>query len=479
MAREENSHSPTAVIDQNDELAALGYSVPVVDRATGWTKMEPIEIAWLLWGKRKLFKWILLASLVVFTAIAFLVPKTYEATAQLMPPDFSSSTDLLSALPMLAGGGDDAGGAAGAAAAAGGGVMGLANKLLGLDSPGQLMIGVLGSRTISDSIIERFGLTDVYSTSYPEDTRKKLDDYTDFKEDSKSGIISIIVEDKSPERAAAMAKAYTDELNRVLADVSTSSAHRERVFVEQRLAEVKTELDRSVKELSQFSSQNTTIDITEQAKAMVGAAADLQGELIAAQSMLRGMQQIYTDSNPRIRQLQAQIVELQNQLQKIGGKDVKATDGAALGKDELYPSIRQLPLLGVRYLDLYRQSKINEAVFELLTKEYEVVKLQEARNMPTVEVLDQPVVPQKKAHPSRLLIIVGGMGFCLLVSMTWIVGAAQWDRTAPEHPWKEFAEEVCNKTKAGTWDSPRGRRIRARFTRKRGERLAGPPDQDA
>src|SRR6516225_3899900 len=101
MAREENSHSPTAVIDQNDELAALGYSVPVVDRATGWTKMEPIEIAWLLWGKRKLFKWILLASLVVFTAIAFLVPKTYEATAQLMPPDFSSSTDLLSALPML------------------------------------------------------------------------------------------------------------------------------------------------------------------------------------------------------------------------------------------------------------------------------------------------------------------------------------------------------------------------------------------
>ena len=474
MPTEEMSHSPTAVAEQNDEMEAIGYPSPVSDPAN-WSRLKPIEIAWLLWGKRAPLKRIFFVSLVVFTAIAFLVPKTYEATAQLMPPDLASSSDLLSALPMLAGS-DSGGGAAGAAAAAGGGVMGLANKLLGLNSPGQLMIGVLGSRTISDSIIERFGLAGIYSTEYPEDTRKKLDQYTDFKEDSKSGIISITIEDKSPERAAAMAKAYTEELNRILTEVNTSSAHRERVFVEQRLTEVKADLDRSAKELSQFSSQNTTIDLPEQAKAMVGAAADLQGELIAAQSTLRGMQQIYTDTNPRIRQLKAQIAELEDQLQKIGGKNVKISDGSALGKDELYPSIRQLPLLGVRYLDLYRQSKINEAVFELLTKEYEVVKLQEAHNMPSVQVLDEPAVPQKKAHPSRLLIIAGGTGFCLLFSMTWVVGAAQWDRTAPEHPWKEFAGEVLDRTKAGTWDSPRSRRIRARFTRKRDDGAAKPPD---
>jgi capsule polysaccharide export protein KpsE/RkpR len=344
--------------------------------------------------------------------------------------------------------------------------MGLANKLLGLNSPGQLMIGVLSSRTISDDIIQHFGLTDVYSTAYPEDTRKKLADYTDFKEDSKTGIISIVVEDKSPERAAAIAQAYPEELNRLLADVNTSSAHRERLFIEQRLAEVKTDLDSSAKEFSQFASQNATIDIAEQAKAMVGAAADLQAQLIAAQSMLRGLQQIYTNSNPRIRQLQAQVTELEAQLQKIDGKNATSANSSVLGKDELYPSIRQLPLLGVRYLDLFRQSKINEAVYELLTKEFELIKLQEARNTPTVQILDQAVVPQKKAHPSRLLIIAGGTCFCFLFGVTWIAGLAQWERTDAGHPWKEFAQEVLTSTKANTWDSPRGQRLRAKFSRK-------------
>jgi capsule polysaccharide export protein KpsE/RkpR len=472
------SPSPITVAEQRDEQEILESPVPGDDPAGHWAKLRPIDIAWLLWRKRVFLKRTFLASLIVFTVIAFLAPKRYEATAQMMPPDFTSSSDMLSALPMLGDSDDSGGGAAGAAAAAGGGVMGLANKLLGLQSPGELMIGVLSSRTVNDSIIKRFNLADSYSTIYPEDTRKILDGFTNFSEDSKSGIISITVDDESPERAAAMAKAYTEELNRVLADVNTSSAHRERVFIEQRLTQVKTNLDRSAKELSQFSSQNSTIDITEQAKAMVGAAADLQGELIAAQSMLRGMQQIYTDTNPRIRQLKAQITELESQMQKMGGKEGKSLDASRLGKDELYPTIRELPLLGVRYLDLYRQSKIDEAIFELLTKEYEVVKLQEAHNMPTVEVLDQPVVPQKKAHPSRLLIIVGGSGFCMMFSLAWIVGAAHWDQTAPEHPWKEFVSDVFEKVMASSWNSRPARRIRARLTRKRGDGLAKPADQD-
>jgi capsule polysaccharide export protein KpsE/RkpR len=468
MPTDNTSETLTPTIEPADELESLGYSAPLEETTTSPARLKPIEIAWLLWAKRAFLKRVLFVSLVVSTAIAFLVPKRYVATAQLMPPDFSSSSDLLSALPALATSSDGAGGAA-----AGGGVMGLANRLLGLNSSGDLMVGVLSSRTIADSLIQRFGLTDLYSTSYPEDTREKLARYTDFTADAKTGIISIAVEDKSPERAAAMAQAYTEELNRVLAQVNTSSAHRERVFIEQRLSEVKVDLDSSAKELSQFSSQNSTVDIPEQARAMVGAAADLQAQLIAAQSMLRGLQQIYTDSNPRIRQLQAQIAELQAQLQKMSGKDFTA-DGSSLSKDELYPSIRQLPLLGVRYLDLYRRSQINEAVFELLSKEYELTKLQEARNMPTVQVLDQPVVPVKKAHPSRLLIIVGGTGFCFLFGMTWIIGAASWERTDPQHPWREFAQEVITQTTACTWDSTRGRRMRARLSRIRRSKKTDP-----
>jgi capsule polysaccharide export protein KpsE/RkpR len=468
MPTEKASSLLASTIEQGDELESLEYSAPAEPAPVNPQGLTSIEIAWLLWGKRAFLKRLLFVGLLVSTAIAFLIPKRYVATAQLMPPDFNSASALVAALPALSSPGDAAG-------AAGGGVMSLANRLLGLNSPGQLMIGVLRSRTIEDSLIERFVLMELYSARYPEDARKKLEGYTDVGEDSKTGIISIAVEDKSPERAAAMVQAYTEELNRVLAQVNTSAAHRERLFIEQRLSEVKTELDSSARDFSQFASQNAAIDIPEQAKAMVGAAADLQAQLIASQSMLRGLQQLYTDNNPRVRQVQAQIAELEKQLAKMGGKNLNMADGSSLSKDEVYPSIRQLPLLGVRYLDLYRRSKINEAVYELLSKEYEVIKIQEARNMPTVQVLDQAVIPQKKAGPRRLWIMLGGTSFCFLCGAIWIVGVATWERTDPRQPWKELAQEVFASTKASTWDGPRGRRIRARLPRTRWHRNSAPP----
>jgi uncharacterized protein involved in exopolysaccharide biosynthesis len=468
MPAENTPNILTPTMDQGDELGSVGYPGPAGPTPGEPASLTPIEIAWLLWRRRHFLKRVLLAGLLVSTAIAFLIPKRYVATAQLMPPDFNSSSALLAALPALSAPGDAAG-------AAGGSVMSLANRLLGLNSPGLLMVGVLRSRTIEDELIERFGLMELYSARYIEDARKKLEGYTDIGEDSETGIISISVDDKSPERAAAMARAYTETLNRVLAQVNTSTAHRERLFIEQRLAEVKSELDDSAREFSQFASQNAAIDIPEQAKAMVGAAADLQAQLIASQAMLRGLQQVYTDDNPRVRQVQAQIAELETQLAKMGGKNLNVADGSALSNDDVYPSIRQLPLLGVRYLDLYRRSRINEAVYELLSKEYEVIKIQEARNMPTVQVLDQPVIPQKKSSPRRLWIMLGGTTFCFLFAATWIVGLATWERTDPCYPWKELAQEVFISTKACFWDGSFGRKIRARLSRARQNSESAPP----
>ena len=475
MPTDKTSETATSTIDQTDELESLGYHTPFEETATGPSILKPIEITWLLWGKRAFLKCVLFVGLLVSTVVAFLTPNRYMATAQLMPPDYTSSTDLIDALPALSSASDGTG----AAASAGGGMMGLANKLLGLNDPGQLMIGVLNSRTITDAIIQRFGLQALYSTTYPEDTRKALEGHTDFSEDSKTGIITITVEDKSPELATAIALAYTEELNRVLGEVNSSAAHRERLFIEQQLSGVKVDLDSSAKEFSEFASKNSTIDISEQAKAMVSSAAGLQAELIAAQSMLRGLQQIYTESNPRIRQVQAQVAELQAQLDKMGGKNVNLTDGSTLSKGEDYPSIRQLPLMGVRYLDLYRRSQIDEAVYELLSKEYELAKLQEARNLPTVQVLDLPVVPQKKSGPHRLLLVVGATSMCLFFGMVWIVGVATWEQTDSRQPWKELAEEIIVSMKANTWDSPRGRRIRTKLSRKRRSQDPGPQDDSS
>src|SRR5260221_241525 len=143
------------------------------------------------------------------------------------------------------------------------------------------------------------------------DARKDLADHTSISVDRKSQIISITVTDRSPQRAAAMAHAYAEELDRLVAELSTSSARRERIFLEGRLQAVNQDLEAAEKDFSQFASKNTAIDVKEQGKAMVEAAAMLQGQLIAAQSQYEGLREIYTDNNPRVSTVKAGIDEWQ------------------------------------------------------------------------------------------------------------------------------------------------------------------------
>jgi hypothetical protein len=138
---------------------------------------------------------------------------------------------------------------------------------------------------------------------------------------------------------------------------------------------------------------------------------------------------------------------LQDQINKFGGKNVNPSTGSTLSKNELYPSVRQLPLLGVKYLDLYRENEIDEAVYELLTKEYEIAKLQEARDLPTAEVLDPSLVPEKKSSPHRLYLMLAGMFLTFVLASGWIVGKAVWERVDPKQPWKMLGQEVYDTCK--------------------------------
>ena len=401
--------------------------------------LESIDMAWLLWGQRRFLARLTAAGFVAFLVLALILPKSYTATVQLMPPDFNTSSDLMMALPALSsGGGEGSGGGGGGT----GGLMGMASKLLGFNSSADLFTGVLKSRSVEDEIVNRFEMIKFYGVRYPEDARYKLEGITEIKVEPKTGILSLAVQDHDPVRAAAIAQAYVETLNNVLATVNNSNAHRERLFIEHRREDIKKELDASAKEFSEFASKNTAIDIPEQAKAMVAAAADLQAQVISAQSSLSGLEQIYTESNPRVREMKAQVAELERQLDKVGGKGITPANGSVLSADELYPSIRQLPLLGVRYIDLYRRSKIDEAVYELLTKQYEIARLEEARDVPTAQVLDAAVVPQRKTSPKRTYILLGGTFFSFASGMAWLLAAAYWKRTDPRLPWKVFAQEV-------------------------------------
>jgi uncharacterized protein involved in exopolysaccharide biosynthesis len=431
------------------------------DRVPGQTRpqLSPLEIAHLIWAERRLvFRWTWIC-LAVFTLAAFLWPKSYTATTSLMPPDFGSNTQMALALPALS----DSGGSGGSVG--GGSLMGLASQLLGLNTSGDLFVGVLRSQTAEDRIIDKFNLMEVYSDRYRKDAREDLESNTEIKTDRKTGIISISVEDRRPERAVEMAKAYVEELNQVLAEANTSAAHRERVFIEARLKKVKQELDSSAKEFATFASQNAAIDVPDQAKAMVAAAADLQAQLIAAQSELKGLRQIYTDNNVRVKSLGANVAELERQLGKFAGKDVDPTKDSSLAKGELYPSVRQLPLLGVKYLDLYQRSKINEAVFELLTKEYEIAKIQEAREVPSAQVLDVATIPEKKSSPHRLLIMLAGLLLGFLFSSAWVVGRVAWEQMDSDDRRKVLAQDVFSTVRMEVWDSKPVRTCRTTLRR--------------
>jgi uncharacterized protein involved in exopolysaccharide biosynthesis len=380
-----------------------------------------------LWRRRGLVTRMAFIGFLLSVVAAFVIPREYQAVTRLMPPDQPSSSAGGALLTAATGG-------------AGSNLGSLAGGLLGLKSSGALFVGILESETVEDDIVRDFHLQKVYGDRYAVDARRDLAGHSSIFEDRKSGIITIAVTDADPQRAAAVARSYTEELNAVVNKMSTSSARREREFLEERLKSVQSDLSGAEKGWSDFASKNGTIDIQAQGKAMIEGAATLQGRLIAAESELQGLRQIYTEDNVRTRSLRAEIAELRSQLDKIGGTGAAA--GLQAGGDPAYPTIRKLPLLGVAYADLYRRTKTEEAVFETLTREYELAKVQEAKETPSVKVLDPARVPEKKSFPPRLLIIVAGTSVSLVAGILWLIVRALWDETDPQDPRREFALEI-------------------------------------
>jgi uncharacterized protein involved in exopolysaccharide biosynthesis len=415
-------------------------AIPTEEREQEFASQRVLAGQRLVWGNRQFVFRTTVAGLVLSVLIAFLIPKRFQSTARLMPPDQGSSG---MGIAMLAAASGNIG------AQLGSGLGSIAEDLLGLKSSSDLFIGILQSRTVQDDLINKFNLRNIYSDRRMEDAREDLDKRTNLSVDRKSGILTIQVTDNNPKRAAAMAGEYASELNWVVTQLNTSSAHRERVFLEDRLTQVKQDLESAEKNFSEFAAKNTALDIPTQGRAMIEAAATLEGQLIAAQTELQGLKQVYADGNVRVRATQARVDELRLQLEKnLGGKSTDPGTPNGQNRQSLYPSIRELPALGVGYADLYRNTKIREAVFQTLTQEYELAKVQEAKETPSVKVLDPPDVPEKKSFPPQLLIITLGTMLAIAGSVFWVFGKQAWDQTGQEDPQKVFAQEVIHTVRA-------------------------------
>jgi uncharacterized protein involved in exopolysaccharide biosynthesis len=449
----EKSHSMTQQLPDHEDEFAPQFTETAPDEESQDRELleRTVARARLLWQRRQFLFRVTSVAFLLSVLLAFLIPNRYESTTRLMPPDQSNSN--MTKLAVLA-------------SQAGAGLGALAGDALGLKSSGALFVGVLQSRTVRDDVVNQFELRKVYGDRRWEDARSDLASNTEISEDRKSGIITVRVADRNAQRAAAMTQEYVEELNRVVAQLNTTSAHRERVFLEERLAQVKQDLESAEKDFSEFASKNTALNIPEQGKAMIEAAGALQGQLIAAQTELEGLKQIYTDNNVRVRTLQARVDELRSQLQKLGGKPGVELPSNSGDGQTVYPSIRELPLLGVGYADLYRRTKVEETIFESLTEEYELAKVEEAKETPSVKVLDPPDVPEKKSFPPRRVIVLSCSMLALAGGALFVFARARWDEADSNHPGKALAREIVQTLDASMpWATTNGSRFQAMTNR--------------
>ncbi|MGD2063345.1 MAG: Wzz/FepE/Etk N-terminal domain-containing protein [Nitrospirota bacterium] len=334
-----------------------------------------------------------LVATVLAAIISFIIPKTYTATARILPPKEKS------------------GGLAAALSGELSGLAALAGASLGGSTNADLMVGMLSSRSITDRIVDRFDLLEVYGKELRVDAREKLLDNLDASVNKKDAILTLLVDDHDPQRAADMANAFVEELDQLSRHLNLTEASRQRAFVEGRLVEVNSDLAAAEDALRAFQEEHGAILVEEQARSMIDLMGQLKGQLMAAQVQLGVTQRFASANSPEVDRLRTQIAELQTRI-----RNMEQGEGERNAGDIFIPT-QAVPELGLRYARLLREVKVQETVFELLTRQYELSKMEEAKDAPTVQVLDTAVVPEKKSKPSRRLIVA-------LAAMLSLLGAS-------------------------------------------------------
>ena len=364
----------------------------------------------ILLKRKKLIIGITLGAAVITAIISFIMPPIYEAETAILPPQQSSSStaQLLSQIGP-------------------GGMTGLVGGALGLQTPAALYIGLLKSRTVLDHIIDRFKLMELYEVEYREAARKKLlEDVLDATSDKDSGIITVNIEDKDPKRAADMANAFVDELKNLTKGLAVTEAAQRRLFFEEHLKDTKTSLMKAEEAMKSFQEKTGALLVEDQARAVIEGIAGLRAQIAAKEVEVKVMRTYSTPNNPYLKIAEKTLSCLKTELNKLEAK------GSSV-YDPLMPTGR-MPEVGTEYVRKLRDVKFNETLFELLTKQYEAAKLDEARDAAIIQVIDKAVPPQKKTKPKTILLIAVAtcMGFFLSVLLAFFMEYTEKSSTNPE-----------------------------------------------
>lgn len=405
-----------------------GTAIETCAQETAARQPTYLHVLRLLWKRRRFVTVATLTGIGVSLGVAFVLPREYKSSAEVMPPDPAAT-------PGASLSQSEGTGAAAAIAAS------------RLRSPNAMFIGILNSRTIQDDLISQFHLRGVYGVRDDASARAKLASRTTINDDRETGILSISVVDRDPVRARDLDAAYLAGLDQLIVRMSTSAARRERIFLEGRLKAVKQDLDATEHALSLYSSRSATVSPEAQERAALQSISSVQEQLIAAQAELHSLEAIYDENNVRVRAAQARIEELRSQLNDMSAPESGRANLAA--DAQLLPSMRKLPLLGETYSDLYLNASLEESLYEMLSKQYEAAKVEEAREIPAVRVLDPPNLPERKSSPRRMVIVICGALLSVVFAALWIVGKAIWDVMDGSDPRKLLVREIGSDLRIG------------------------------
>jgi uncharacterized protein involved in exopolysaccharide biosynthesis len=378
---------------ESDPLTSLKWA----ERQDG--EISFLELASILFSHKRAIGQITLAGAIAATILAFLIPVKYTAETVIVTPQHSQPS--MSSLAQLSGSNA---------------ALGLSSLSLlsgfGLRNASDLYVGILQSRTLADSLITRFHLKQVYRDETFYLARRHLARNTTIRA-GKDTLIHIRVDDRNPERAAKLANAYVEELSQQDATAALNEAKQRRIFFEQQLGAQKEELADA--EIALRNTQQTTglVAPTGQAEALIRSATQLQAEILSRQAQLEGLKTYVTEDNPRFRMVKREIGALQGELAKLQqGKHVAGTPEVPVG---------QLPQAALEYLRKYRDVKYHEALYEVLAKQYEAARLDEAKAESPVQIIDKAVTPERKSWPPRILIILGSSVLAASISCFWIL----------------------------------------------------------
>ena len=339
---------------------------------------------------KKMIGGITAGAAVVSLVVSLLMTPIFRAETKILPPQQNSSIIASQLLNQM------------------GGFASLASSAVGIKNPNEMYIGFLRSRTVYDKIIDRFGLMKLYDAKYREDARKDLAEALAARS-GKDGMIVVSVEDRDPKRAADMANAFVEEMIGVSKGLALTEAGQRRLFFEEQLKDIKLALASAEEGIKGFQEKTGALKIDDQARTVIQGIGNLRAQIAAREVQYKVAQTFATPQNPDLQRIEEELRGLKAELNKLEQKGGNSPD-------PLMPTGR-MPSVGMEYLRKLRDVKYNETLYELLAKQYEMAKLDEARDAVVIQIIDKAVQPERKVKPKKAIMVAFSTFIAFLFSI--------------------------------------------------------------